>query len=551
MCSVCDSYGINLHLAGGDLDRSDVNLDPYAGLDTYRGKPILDQDGVIDQITTGRSQDVNDGVITFGFFDHTHAVGRNNDPHYGEGFGYSPMTEEQRDAARDAIELWDDLIPASFVEVEPAPGASSWAQNSVDIWLANTTTGPAQAWAYYPSSSTNPSVRVPGDVWIANPDSNSSNGELAFGQYGRTTLVHELGHSLGLPHPGDYNFGQDSDGDGVADPLTYTNFAEYAQDSQQYSIMSYWGGWETGAAPIDWLYSGGIFYDNSPQGPMLHDILAVQSVYGADPTTRADATTYGFNSNAGNAMYDFNENPLPYYALYDAGGEDTIDLSGFQSSQYLNLTPGVFSSIGEVPMTNAEIGQLYHDIYLELTGFDYFSIGYTASTLGGAVLNLHMTRNAADLASDTGVAGIRTVNYENFAIAYETIIENAVGGQGRDLLVGNHVDNVLDGQGGDDVIKGGAGDDMLIGGLGNDTLYGEAGADTLVFANDGSLDTIVGFETGVDTIDLSAVEGATADTVSYDAIAQQVQIDTDSDGTADMFINVANTVGTEDYIFYA
>ena len=50
-----------------------------------------------------------------------HAVGLNNNPKYGEGKGYSPFTEAQKAAARDAIHNWDDLIAAKFVEVKQGP----------------------------------------------------------------------------------------------------------------------------------------------------------------------------------------------------------------------------------------------------------------------------------------------------------------------------------------------------------------------------------------------------------------------------------------------
>src|SRR3712207_7466920 len=56
-----------------------------------------------------------------------------------------------------------------------------------------------------------------------------------------TTLFrsHEIGHALGLAHPGDYGAGQGA---------TYASTAPYKQDSHQFSIMSYWDESETGAS---------------------------------------------------------------------------------------------------------------------------------------------------------------------------------------------------------------------------------------------------------------------------------------------------------------
>src|SRR5205085_9235928 len=61
---------------------------------------------------------------------------------------------------------------------------------------------------------------------------------------------------------------------------------------------------------------------------------------------------------------------------------------------------------------------------------------------------------------------------------YQTVvIENAIGGNGNDTILGNFADNILVGRGGADTIYGGNGDDLLDGGAGNDTLNGGNGFD--------------------------------------------------------------------------
>ncbi len=52
-------------------------------------------------------------------------------------------------------------------------------------------------------------------------------------------------------------------------------------------------------------------------------------------------------------------------------------------------------------------------------------------------------------------------------------IENAVGGDGNDVIIGNDAANHLVGARGDDVLKGGVGTDSLNGGQGDDYLYGD------------------------------------------------------------------------------
>lgn len=95
------------------------------------------------------------------------------------------------------------------------------------------------------------------------------------------------------------------------------------------------------------------------------------------------------------------------------------------------------------------------------------------------------------------------------------------GNRGDDTITGGDYDDTLYGGGDNDVIAGNYGNDRIFGDAGNDSLRGEAGSDTLrgdagaddfIFTNvaDSTVarsgrDRIVGFEVGVDDIDLSAL----------------------------------------------
>lgn len=57
----------------------------------------------------------------------------------------------------------------------------------------------------------------------------------------------------------------------------------------------------------------------------------------------------------------------------------------------------------------------------------------------------------------------------NLAIVEGSIIENAIGGNGNDVIIGNDVANKLEGGKGNDTLTGGKGNDTLIGGEGEDT----------------------------------------------------------------------------------
>jgi serralysin len=101
--------------------------------------------------------------------------------------------------------------------------------------------------------------------------------------------------------------------------------------------MSYWS---------QDYYSGSSFdYVITPQ---MADITAVQSIYGA-PSTRAGNTTYGFNSTAG-SIFDFTQyTGTPALTIYDSGGGDTLDCSGYSQNQTIDLTPGAANSRGLAP----------------------------------------------------------------------------------------------------------------------------------------------------------------------------------------------------------
>ncbi|ASP48717.1 M10 family metallopeptidase C-terminal domain-containing protein [Cognaticolwellia beringensis] len=497
----------------------ELSIDRYAGY-TFREKEIADLPRVIEQIWTGNLNAANGGVITYNFPNGKGLTGLYNNKKYGftAGDGLSGFSEAQKNAARNSIQFWDDLIAPKFIE-RGTKGADIQFSNSHD---------PGQAYAYYPEYGfTNAKGwKFFGDIFVATPDVNWTNAWLNFGGYGVTTLVHEIGHTLGLSHPGAYN------GSGATN---YVSQAEYAQDSNQYSLMSYWGDEETSNQPfgggiVDWSTG---FY-NYPHTPMVHDILAIQTAYGADSTTRSDDTVYGWNSTAGNVVYDFSENLFPIVTIYDAGGIDTIDMSGANASVFIDLNDGQYSSGAASVPSEDEINrrrQLMRDA--GNTGLGNVGVGTTDFWQ-----NLTTTAHEEFLTAETGVSGLGVTSHDNIAIAYGTIIENAIGSSKRDYLRGNAADNVLTGNGGDDVLEGMAGADTYIGG---------EGFDTFVFTNIESGDMVTDFETGQDLIDLSStgVSFNFIEKASFSNTAGELRYadgmlmgDVDGDGSADLVIDL-------------
>jgi serralysin len=456
-----------------DADHDDASLDPLAG-GTANGKQIWTAEQIAAYLNrthggwgTGANEMLPQGgdptVITFGFHEDQQSLFDNGYVYssggglYGlaEYFNFSTFNEAQRAATREAIGYWDDIIAVTFKETD---------SYHADLNYANLASAPGtQAYSRIPTLGLSTTLGgqvagIAGDVWVS--ASQPSNFQFDEGLYGLNTLVHETGHSLGLSHPGGYNFGP-----GFA--VTYGNGAEYAQDARNYTIMSYWnprdmGSTSTGVPTRDFDWSlMSIAYGSTP---MIHDILAAQAMYGADMTTRSGDTVYGFNSTADRDAFDFDKTPWPTMTIWDGGGNDTLDASGYNVDQVIDLTPGSLSSIGGITYAEA----------LEKLTFEQVNINRAAAGYAPVAQSIY-DANMAAFAAQPDYRGRLT---DNVGIAYGATIENAVGGGGNDQLIGNSVDNILTGNAGNDMLTGNDGNDTLIGGTGNDTMIGGTGNDT-------------------------------------------------------------------------
>jgi serralysin len=389
-----------------------------------------------------------------------------------EYFNFKPFTAEQMAATREAMTYWDDVVSTEFVETNV---------NDADIAFGNYTNQPGtQAYARLLANQVtsnayiNGQVRdIGGDVWVN--FNTASNFQLDEGGYGMNTLVHEIGHGFGMLHPGDYNF--------VAGgpALSYATHAEYYQDTRSYSILSYWNPRDIGARDFDWSRMN-IAYGATP---MVHDILAMQQKYGAEMTTRTGDTTYGFNSNAGRDAFDFVKTPAPMMTIWDAGGIDTLDASGYNTNQVIDLNPGALSSIGGITAD-------------EFPTLAQVNANRAAAGMAPTTQATYDANKAAFMTNPAFYGRIQ----DNVGIAYGATIENAVGGGGHDTMLGNNADNVLSGMGGNDLIAAGLGNDRLDGGLGNDEMLGGTGNDSYVVGEAGDVVKELANE-GTDTVESS------------------------------------------------
>ncbi|VWX51020.1 M10 family metallopeptidase [Novosphingobium sp. 9U] len=418
-----------------------LSLDPLAG-GKYANKAIWTVEQIAENLNrtgwdwyTNNYGELDDGILNFGFWlnqeelSNSYYVSATGTDAFSEANPetFNPFTTAQKVVASEAIGLWDDLIGISFRETKSF---------NADIAYGNTDTGGAQAYAYLPFGNIYDSYyeefdfdeigRISGDVWIDGFVS-SNFTPLQDSYYSVLTMIHETGHALGLSHPGDYDALDDDDGDGEPDPITYQADAFFAQDSLQYSVMSYFDSYETGAQHIDWSLMNFAYAAT----PLVHDIAAIQEIYGADTTTRTGDTVYGFNSNANRDAYDFGKNPRPIVTIWDAGGNDTLDFSGWNTPSTIDLNEGAFSSGGGI------------EKFLTLEQVN----------ANRAVLNFapRTAEAAAFYESIKAAYGITSPLFkDNISIAYGVVIENAIGGGGNDRIIGNQTNNVLTGNAGAD-----------------------------------------------------------------------------------------------------
>ncbi|HEV7660426.1 MAG TPA: VCBS domain-containing protein [Allosphingosinicella sp.] len=393
----------------------------------------------------------------------------------GVGNYHIDLGTQQQAAARAALAQLSAVSGLTFTEITETDTVHA------NIRISQTADQDVpSAYGTFPSDK----VIASGDIWFGR--TSQPYYDLAFkGTWGFATMMHEIGHTMGLKHGHqDYTNSDLSSSFGTS-PRFGTQSLTPDRDGQAWSLMTY-----TPAPFTNSNFAGEKI--NQPQTYMQYDLAALQYLYGANFNTNSGDSVYTFSQTTGEMFINGVGQGAPagnkiFLTIWDGGGNDTIDASNYANGVTIDLRPGEFSTVDQAQLANnlayqglvnlapgnIAMSLLYNNDARSLienatggVGNDVF-VGNTANNIldGGAgsdgVVFTHTTGVNVTL-NDTNTDVIVTHDGETDTLRS---IENIGGTIGNDTITGNSQDNVLTGgMGGADVLSGGDGNDRLIGG---------------------------------------------------------------------------------------
>ncbi|SBS25724.1 Serralysin precursor [Marinomonas aquimarina] len=391
----------------------------------------------VDSLISGESWDSS--FVTYGFPTSMPASYASD---FDLSYGWRALNNQEQSAFSNVVASQNQYINTdlllSFGTIEV--NASAVYQSS------------SEAFAYFPGDD------LGGDVFL-NREAGSEY-YYSVGGYGIFTMAHELGHAMGLEH----SF------EGVR--------LNSAYDNTYYTAMSYTllGGYEVEALDQGSSYST-YTVDAYRNELGIIDVAALQAIYGADMSTNTGDTVYVYNE----AERAFTTASGHYHTIWDAGGTDTLDLSGAEYNSTINLNDYTLSSVSQ--RTSFE---------------EAVDVAYAAGLTNQSAIAF-----VQGFIDDLGDEAF--LNQNNLGIAYGVVIENVITGFGDDSVIDNEVNNqiytgvgndiVYLGAGGYDYVDGGTGNDIVVLNVASSTVKTSLDSDGYHLLADDFAATLVGIET--------------------------------------------------------